>query len=90
MVDRLERASHKLFGTTGYSSGTETFCPALAGQTCVSQNGQHNIDAVYKQARGYSLFSPVTIVLDTLDIGECTSQVHLNGGADLLSRGNTA
>lgn len=94
VVDSVERASHQLVGTTGDSSGTETLYPVLAGKTCVSQNGRHNSGVIYRQGRTRSL--PLSQLARTLFIlcGEHLASLkavhvlgHLNGGADLLSRG---
>lgn len=69
VVDSAERVSYKQFGVAGGSSATETLCSVLAGQTYVSQNGQHNSDDVYKQTKGYSPSSPVATDTDSPDMG---------------------
>lgn len=96
VVSGAKMASHKFFGVAGCLSGTGTLCPVLAGQTCVSQNRQHNSGVVCKKSRGYSLSSPVASDTDTADVGQRTFSItqgvhilgYLNGGADLLSRGD--
>lgn len=60
VVSDAETEAHKLFGITSCLSSSGTFCPAFAGQTCVSQDRQHDGGVIYKQARGHSLSAAVT------------------------------
>ena len=46
------RHAHKLLGTHGSISGTETFSPLSKGVSCPHQDRQHHRSGIYKQTRG--------------------------------------